>query len=56
MGGDLPSTRYIVWMDYREFGDEKYIGTGNRSGEVHISGGETFGTDAVYPTCVFWPD
>lgn len=38
------------------FGDDKYIGTGNRSGELHIAGGKTYGTYAVYPTCVFCPD
>ena len=38
-----------------QFGDEKWIGTGNDSGEVHSTGGETYGTEHVYPSCVFWP-
>jgi hypothetical protein len=39
-----------------EFGDDKWIGIGNTSGEIHITGGETYGTQHVYPSCVFWPD
>ena len=38
------------------FGDDKWIGTGNTSGEIHSTGGETYGTEHVYPSCVFWPD
>lgn len=37
-----------------EFGDEKWIGAGNTSGEIHSTGGETYGTQHVYPSCVFW--
>lgn len=39
-----------------EFGDDKWIGMGNTSGEIHSTGGETYGTQNVYPSCVFWPD
>ena len=39
-----------------EFGDDKWIGANNTSGEIHSTGGETYGTENVYPSCVFWPD
>lgn len=39
-----------------EFGDDKWIGTNNTSGELHSTGGETYGSESVYPSCVFWPD
>ncbi len=38
-----------------DFGDDKWIGTRNTSGDVHSTGGETYGTENVYPSCVFWP-
>lgn len=39
-----------------EFGDAMWIGMNNSTGELHSTGGETYGTENVYPSCVFWPD
>jgi len=39
-----------------EFGDDKWIGIGNANGEVHSGGGETYGTEHVYPSCAYWSE
>ena len=51
-----PAYPATVARNSLEFGGDKYIGTGNRTGELHVTGGRTFDTDLVYPSCVFWPD
>lgn len=52
-GAVYPAT---VALNSLEFGEGWWIGTGNRTGELHVTGGETSGTQAVYPSCVFWPE
>jgi hypothetical protein len=51
-----PAYDATLSLNSLEFGDDKWIGIGNTSGEIHSTGGETYGTEHVYPSCVFWPD